>query len=174
MEHNMITPFMIKIIVLAAVYSCLSFSPLYAGQEDDHGALPARAKEIGGHFYPLISMVATQHHVDAALVKAIIMAESSYNPRAISKQGAKGLMQLMPGTAKAFGVEDSFNPLQNILGGVRYFKKLKELFNGNIILALAAYNAGVARVKRHKGIPPFEETRNYINAVLMYYRYYRE
>lgn len=164
----------IKAIVFTVIYICLSSSPLYAGREGDHGALPARAKEIGGDFHPLITMVASRHQVDAALIKAIIMAESRYNPRAISKRGAKGLMQLMPCTAKAFGVEDSFNPLQNINGGVRYFKKLIKLFNGDIMLALAAYNAGITRVKKHNGIPPFKETRNYINAVLRYYRYYRE
>jgi soluble lytic murein transglycosylase-like protein len=119
-------------------------------------------------------MVAARHQVDAALVKAIIMAESSYNPKAVSRRGARGLMQLMPQTARAFGVEDSFNPLQNINGGVRYFKKLTTLFDGDIMLALAAYNAGVTRVKRYNGIPPCEETRSYVNLVLTYYGYYQE
>jgi len=173
MEQKKITPFTRKAIVVT-IYMCLSFSPVYGGQQGGHDASAALAKRFARDFHPLISMVAAQHQVDAALVKAIIMVESSYNPNAVSRRGAKGLMQLMPQTARAFGVEDSFNPIQNINGGVRYFKKLKKVFNGDIRLALAAYNAGVTRVKRYNGIPPFKETRNYINLVLTYYHYYKE
>jgi soluble lytic murein transglycosylase-like protein len=173
MEQKMMKPFTINAVGLT-IFIFLSFSPLYGGQEGEHGASAARAKRFARDFHHLISMVAARHQVDAALVKAIIMAESSYNPKAVSRRGARGLMQLMPQTARAFGVEDSFNPLQNINGGVRYFKKLTTLFDGDIMLALAAYNAGVTRVKRYNGIPPFEETRSYINLVLTYYGYYQE
>lgn len=124
-------------------------------------------------FHPIIVKVATEHKIDPALIKAIIMAESGYNPKAISKKGAMGLMQLMPGTAEALGVEDIFNPEHNINGGVLYFKRLVDLFEGDIKLALAAYNAGIRKVKIYQGIPPFKATRYYIKKVFKYYEHYR-
>jgi soluble lytic murein transglycosylase-like protein len=102
------------------------------------------------------------------------MAESGYNTRAISKKGAKGLMQLMPATAQELGVEDVFNPKQNISGGVRYFKKLVTQFDGDVKLALAAYNAGSRNVRHYQGIPPFKETRFYIKKVFKYYEIYKD
>jgi soluble lytic murein transglycosylase-like protein len=101
------------------------------------------------------------------------MAESGYNARAISKKGAKGLMQLMPATAHALGVEDAFNPKQNISGGVRYFKQLVTQFDGDVTLALAAYNAGSRNVRHYQGIPPFKATRYYIKKVFKYYQIYK-
>ncbi|MFC1815410.1 lytic transglycosylase domain-containing protein [Thermodesulfobacteriota bacterium] len=125
-------------------------------------------------FHPIIIEVANRHEIDPALVKAIIMAESGYNPKAISKRGAKGLMQLMPKTAESLGVEDVFDPEHNINGGVKYFKQLVNLFNGDIKLALAAYNAGIRKVKKFQGIPPFKATRYFIKKVFKYYEYYQE
>ena len=125
-------------------------------------------------FAPIIQRVAKSYEVDPALVRAIIMAESSYNPRAVSKKGAKGLMQLMPKTAEYLGVEDSFNPEHNIDAGVRYFKKLLGQFNGDIKLALAAYNAGSRRVREYKGIPPFKATRQYVKKVFEYHKHYKK
>jgi len=122
---------------------------------------------------PIILQAAIRHQVDPALVKAIIMAESGYNSKAISKKGAKGLMQLMPGTAQALGVVDAFNPKENISGGVRYFKQLVNQFNGDIKLALAAYNAGSKKVRYYKGIPPFKTTQYYIKKVFKYYNLYK-
>jgi len=122
----------------------------------------------------LIEQAADRHQVDPALVKAIIMAESGYNPKAISKKGAKGLMQLMPKTAEALGVEDSFNPEDNIDAGVEYFRKLLNRFDGDIELALAAYNAGSRKVRKHKGVPPYKATQYYIKKVLKYYQTYKE
>jgi soluble lytic murein transglycosylase-like protein len=101
------------------------------------------------------------------------MAESGYNPKAISKKGAKGLMQLMPKTAEALGVEDSFNPAHNVDAGVEYFKKLLNRFDGDVTLALAAYNAGSRKVIEYKGVPPFKATEYYIKKVLKYYQVYR-
>jgi len=124
-------------------------------------------------FHPIIIQVSSRHQVDPALVKAIIMAESGYNPKAISKKGAKGLMQLMPSTAQALGVEDIFNPKQNISGGVRYFKQLVNKFDGDITLALAAYNAGSRNVRQYQGIPPFKSTQYYIEKVFKYYQLYK-
>ncbi len=125
-------------------------------------------------YQSIIHKAANRHKVDPALVKAIIMAESSYNPKAISKRGAKGLMQLMPETAKALGVMDIFDPEHNIDGGVRYFKRLVKKFNGDVKLALAAYNAGSRIVKKYQGIPPFEATHFYIKKVFKYYEYFKE
>ena len=125
-------------------------------------------------FHPIIVKVANEHEIDPALIKAIIMAESGYNPKAISKKGAMGLMQLMPGTAEALGVEDIFNPEHNINGGVLYFKRLVDLFEGDVKLALAAYNAGTRKVKMYQGIPPFKATRYYIKKVFKYYEHYRQ
>ncbi|MFC1488491.1 lytic transglycosylase domain-containing protein [Thermodesulfobacteriota bacterium] len=124
-------------------------------------------------FHPIIVQAAHLHQVDPALIKAIIKAESSYNPKALSKRGAKGLMQLMPGTAKALGVEDSFNPEQNIKGGVRYFKNLVNQFNGDVKLALAAYNAGSRAVRKYRGVPPYKATKYYIKKVFQYYHFYK-
>ena len=124
-------------------------------------------------FHPIILQEAGRHEIDPALVKAIIMAESGYNPNAVSDKGAKGLMQLMPSTAKALGVEDAFNPQQNISGGVRYFKKLVNRFDGDIKLALAAYNAGSKNVRHYQGIPPYKCTHYYIEKVFKYYKLYK-
>ncbi len=123
-------------------------------------------------FYPIITAAAKQHEVDPSIVKAIILAESSYNPNAVSNKGAKGLMQLMPVTARELGVKNSFDPEQNIYGGVKYFKMLLNRYKGNVKLALAAYNAGSGKVQKYKGIPRFKATRLYINKVLKYQKYY--
>jgi len=125
-------------------------------------------------YHSIIIEAANRYQVDPAIVKAIIMAESSYNPKAVSKKGAKGLMQLMPKTAAELGVKDSFNPVYNINGGVQYYKKMLNQFNGDVKLALAAYNAGSRKVKKYQGIPPFKATRYYIKKVFKYYQYYKK
>ena len=123
-------------------------------------------------FQPIIVAAANRHKVDSALVKAIILAESGYNPKAVSKVGARGLMLLMPRTAKWLGVKDSFNPEHNINAGVRYFRKLLNQF-GDVTLALAAYNAGGRNVRKYNGVPPYKATRYYIKKVLEYYHIYK-
>ena len=124
-------------------------------------------------FTDIIEKAAQKHQVDPNLVKAIIMAESGYNHRAVSKKGARGLMQLMPHTAKSLGVRNIFDPEENINGGVLYMKKLLKRFKGNTKLALAAYNAGSRYVHHYKGIPPFLQTRTFIKKVLKYHRLYK-
>lgn len=125
-------------------------------------------------FYSIICRAADKHHVEPELIKAIIMAESGYNTRAVSKKGAKGLMQLMPTTAKSLGVVDLFNPEHNINGGVKYFRYLLDKFNGDTKLALAAYNAGSRKVMNYNGIPPYKATHYYIARVYKYYNYYKK
>jgi soluble lytic murein transglycosylase-like protein len=121
----------------------------------------------------IVSKIANKHKIDPAIIMAIIMAESGYNPRAVSKKGAKGLMQLMPRTAKSLGVKNIFNPNDNINAGVRYFKKNLNRFNGDVKLALAAYNAGSGNVRKYRGIPPFRATKIYVKKVLEYYQLYK-
>jgi len=114
------------------------------------------------------------HSVDPALIRAVIHAESSFNPHAVSSAGAAGLMQLMPGTAKRMGVSDRFDPVQNVYGGTRYLKMLLGMFDGDIAKAVAAYNAGEEAVTRHNGIPPYSETQSYVPKVLALYRQYQK
>lgn len=110
----------------------------------------------------LVESIAAEHSLLPRLIHAVIRTESNYNPVAISAKGALGLMQLMPATARRFGVTHAFDPVENIQGGARYLKYLLELYNGDYELTLAAYNAGEAAVAKYDGIPPFPETRNYV------------
>lgn len=149
----------IKTVKLAAV-SGVKIKPVHKSKSDAFNLAVLKA--------------ADRYDVDAALIKAVIMAESGYNPTAVSRQGAKGLMQLMPRTARALGVKDAFNPVHNINGGVKYLRQLLNAFDENIRLALAAYNAGTSKVKRHRGIPPIKATRHYVKKVIAYYQHYKK
>ncbi len=122
----------------------------------------------------VIAEASQRHGVSAPLLKAIIKVESNFNPWAVSRKGAKGLMQIMPANIKALRIKDPFDPEENIMGGTRYFKQLLTQFNGKLILALAAYNAGPERVNRYNGIPPFEETENYVEKVMKYYYLFKK
>ena len=124
-------------------------------------------------FEPLINRYAKAYGVDKALVKAVIHAESDFNPYAVSRKGAQGLMQLMPETAHDLAVQDVFDPEENIRAGVQYLKILLKKFNGDLSLSLAAYNAGPHRVDQFGKVPPYRETKAYVKKVLTYYRMYR-
>ena len=127
-------------------------------------AKPNRAQLMG-----MISKISNKYGVDEKLVKSVIKQESGFNVDAKSKAGAMGLMQLMPQTAKSLGVTDIKNPVQNVDGGVRYLKSMLQKYNGNIILALAAYNAGPSAVDKFDGVPPYKETQNYVKSILANY-----
>jgi soluble lytic murein transglycosylase len=119
----------------------------------------------------LIGLTAREHRVEPALVKAVIAAESGFDPEAVSRKGAQGLMQLMPTTASRLGVGDPLHPTDNVRGGTRYLRLMLDRY-GDVERALAAYNAGPGAVDRHGGIPPFRETRDYVRRVMTYYRFY--
>lgn len=121
--------------------------------------------ETGSAFDDLVNTVAKENDLPPQLVHSVIRVESNYNPFAISSKGALGMMQLIPSTARRFGVTNAFNPKQNVEGGAKYLKYLLTLYNGNYPLALAAYNAGEAAVARYGGIPPYAETQNYVHLV---------
>lgn len=123
-------------------------------------------------FENIIHTVANRHKMDAALIKAVIHTESYFNPNATSHKGASGLMQLMPATAERYGVTDLYSPRQNIEGGVRYLRDLMQRYPRQIKLVLAAYNAGEQAVDRYKGIPPYPETRKYVQKVLQKRAFY--
>lgn len=124
-------------------------------------------------YAPYVAAASRATRVDGDLIEAIITAESAFNPLALSRTGALGLMQLMPATAERFGVTDRLDPEQNILGGARYMSFLLNKFNNNLKLAVAAYNAGEGSVMKHRNrIPPFKETIKYVPKVLAYYKQY--
>lgn len=136
--------------------------------------LPRGVNLTRGQYADLINAVALEHDVDPGLVKAIIKAESNFDPHALSRKGAQGLMQLMPGTAGRYAVANAYSPEENIRGGVRYLRSLHDLFPGRLHLVLAAYNAGENTVLRYDGIPPYPETREYVSRVLRFYGSHEE
>lgn len=119
-----------------------------------------------GDWSDLINQAAQKFNVPAKLIHSVIQQESSFNPQAVSQAGAAGLMQLMPGTAKFLGVEDRFDPGQNVMGGAKYLRQMLDQFDDRVDLALAAYNAGPGNVRKYGGIPPFQETQNYVKKIL--------
>jgi len=135
--------------------------------------IPTREPEVNPYDL-LIHEAAGLHDVDSDLIRAIIMVESQFNPSAKSKRGARGLMQLMPVTAEGLDVVDLLNPQENVHAGARYIKTLLDRFDGDVTLALAAYNAGPQSVIRYDGVPPFKETRLFIAKVFDYYAAFKE
>ena len=134
------------------------------------GVLPTVSRLTAASIDGLIEAFAAEHGIDSALIRAVIRAESNFNHRAVSRKGAQGLMQLMPATIGRLSVGDAFDPHENIGAGVRYLRQLLDQFEGDLTLALAAYNAGENAVLRYRGVPPYPETRDYVRKVLSQYR----
>ncbi len=129
---------------------------------------------VASQYDQTIFRIADQHKLDRALVKAVIQIESAFNPNAVSNQGAQGLMQLMPQTARSYAVTDSFNVVENISGGARYLSHLMKTYKNDVKLALAAYNAGETAVNKYNGIPPYPETQHYVKLVLALHKNYQK
>lgn len=164
-----------------AHYSNLADAPGYtlivALLRDEGGRNQAEAKPVPTNvslYAPQIGTAAAEFNVDEALVHAVITAESGYNAGAVSRAGAQGIMQLMPGTAKRYGVADAFDAEQNIRGGTRYLRDLLDMFDNDVELAVAAYNAGENAVLKYgRKIPPYRETQAYVAKVQAYYRKFK-
>lgn len=151
-------------IALTNVPNDLRYRRISAQSNRLHPTLSER--ELG----PMISRSSQQHQLHPALIRAVIKAESDFDPMAVSRAGAVGLMQLMPQTAMRLDVHDLYDPEDNIGGGTKYLRQLLDRFSGNLPLALAAYNAGEHTVDRYRGLPPIDETRQYVRKVIRYYR----
>lgn len=130
----------------------------------------AAAPPGSGDLKELASAAARRHGLDPGLVLAVVSVESAFRPEAVSRKGAQGLMQLMPATAASLGVKDAFDPLENLEGGSRHLGSLLTLYGGDLVSALAAYNAGAGAVARYRGVPPYRETRAYVKRVLERYQ----
>lgn len=129
--------------------------------------------ERHARYHPLIQEAARLYQLPVAFLRAVMKVESNFNPSVVSPAGAMGLMQLMPTTARAMGVQNPFDPRENVLGGARYLRVLANKFNGDLILTIAAYNAGEGAVVRYGGVPPYMETRRYVQNVLRHYYAFR-
>ncbi len=138
------------------------------------GLAAAHTRPLSTAYDGLVRQASRAYQMDESLVRAVIHTESDFNPSAVSAKGASGLMQLMPGTASRYGVHDVFDPVENVYAGVHYLHDLKQMFNGNTRLAVAAYNAGENAVLRYGGIPPYPETIDYVSRVTSLHGRYRD
>jgi len=155
----------VRLTVEGGVVEVAAVDLVSVEREEVFPAMPAVAPPVGP-FGDLIRAAAEKHGVDEKLIEHVIAAESNFNPRAVSRKRAQGLMQLRPQTAARFAVSNVFDPAQNIEAGTRYLKELLERFQGNLTFALAAYNAGPEMVERYRGVPPFAETQNYVRQIV--------
>jgi soluble lytic murein transglycosylase-like protein len=147
-------------------YRRMGIAPTSSGTAEGFFRVPQQALKAGSTLTEMIRVAAERHGVSEQIVSAVIRVESGFNARAVSPKGARGLMQLMPGTAAILGVRDSFDPASNIDGGVRHLRGLLDRYGNNLSLALAAYNAGEGAVNTHGGIPPYPETQAYVGRIL--------
>jgi soluble lytic murein transglycosylase len=179
-------------IILSSALSLTAWAEIYT-YVDENGVLhfsnvptttryqyagPELGDSVAYYQYPdrfdsYIRDAASLHGLEFALVKAVVQVESNFNPNAVSEAGAIGLMQIMPENLSAFRLHDPFDPRANIMAGTRYLKSLLQRFDNDLALSLAAYNAGPAAVERYNGVPPYAETRKYVNRVLGYYARYK-
>jgi soluble lytic murein transglycosylase-like protein len=144
--------------------------PILPLGENQNGQKASQANGSNAeNFQKMIETAASKYQVDPNLVKAVVQTESNFNANAVSSAGAQGLMQLMPATARELGVKNALDPSQNLDGGVKYLRKMLDAYGGNVSTALAAYNAGPGTVNKYGGVPPYQETQNYVNRVLGHY-----
>jgi soluble lytic murein transglycosylase-like protein len=142
-----------------------TIAPALVAKPQDHSTVETKSQNIN----EVINAISDRHHLDPDFVSSVIHAESGFNPRAVSPKGARGLMQLMPGTASKLGVSNSFDPQSNVEGGTRYLSELLQRYNYDVAKALAAYNAGPQRVQQYGGVPPYYETRTYVARIVRDY-----
>ena len=157
------------VIHLTNINSDSRFKTVYGSKGKD-----AKRRKVNlNKIHSIIENVSKKYSLDPALIKAIVKAESDFDPYAVSFAGAKGLMQLMPATADELNVINPFDPLESVEGGTKYFKRLLDLFKNDLELALAAYNAGRSNVLKYGGVPPYKQTKQYLKKVLNYYDHYK-
>ena len=152
----------------AVIFNNIGSGWTVGGKAPSDAFLLAR-RDASTTFDDIVRQHAERERVDPRLVKSVMLVESNFNPRAVSPKGARGLMQLMPGTARRYGVTNSFDPHENIRGGTAYLSDLLDLFDGDLVRTLAAYNAGEGAVQRHGGVPPYAETREYVRRAMLVY-----
>lgn len=157
------------VVIPAAVVAVICSAVVAAAAAPAEVPRPLPVLDDQGDLPGLVQRLSAERGLDPKLVDSVVRVESAYNPSAVSHKGALGLMQLMPDTARRLEVDDPLDPEQNVRGGIRELDRLIERFSGNLQLALAAYNAGEGAVERHRGIPPFQETRDYVARVLSLY-----
>lgn len=150
-----------------------SSGPARPGASRDRVRARDRSPDRYGRYDNYIHEAAALYRLPESFIRAVMRVESDFSPDVVSRAGAMGLMQLMPRTATSMGVQDPFDPRQNILGGTRYLRVLANRFNGDLVLTIAAYNAGQGAVTRYRGVPPYAETRRYVQRVLRYYYAFR-
>jgi hypothetical protein len=153
----------VRVETVADVPEPVAVTAVSAGKA---GLMPGSAIPTKAEMHEMLSEAGTAHHIDEDLLASVVRAESGGHARAVSRTGAQGLMQLMPGTASAMGVQDAFKPEQNIAGGTAYLDSLLTRYHDNVALALAAYNAGPGAVDKYHGVPPYRETREYVARVI--------
>jgi len=165
-------PLFLLFVITCEKSYCSDYKTLTPSQDKQNAWLIKQIKKTNEYYHGFIIKTSDRYGLEPSLIKAVIMAESGFRTQTVSRTGAQGLMQLMPGTARALSVENAFNPENNITGGVRHLKYLLKKCSGDLDLALAAYNAGMSNVNKYDGIPPYRETLNYIKRVRQYKEYY--